>query len=598
MQERRQPFLSKDRNPFQIVDGFGINRAMHSLGVRCNGYLTTDCRTQDPILEYNGQDLSMTWRPFLPQVLVLTVAGILSAVVACYAWQRRQIQGGRLLSMGMLAVTIWTLASAVENAAVLQSAKILWSQIQYIGLVATPPLMLLFLLDYTQQRKRFSAVFLGLLFSVPALILILAWTNSWHHLIWTSFSPVVAETNTMVYGHGNGYWIFVAYAYVLYLSMALILMREFFWSAPAYRAQIAIMAVASLFPALGGGIYAMGISPVPGLDWTPIGGALFGVVIAWGIFRQRLLDLMPIAREALVEQLQDGVIVVDTQNRIIDINRAARDLFKTGPQKWIGAEIDSYLPINTLVSSGDPQGLSLELELSADPPLWIELHVSNLYIRPTRLGGRLILLRNISRRKQAELKLQQINLNLQSQLVQITDLKDQLKEQAIHDSLTGLYNRRFLEETLHNLIPLAQQDQFQVSFLMLDIDHFKRVNDAFGHPFGDEILRGLGELFIQLTRREDIVCRYGGEEFMIVFAHVPAEVVLKRAEEIRHQCESLRFQSPSGEIGITLSIGMAIYPVHGETAEDVIKASDQALYMAKTRGRNQVAVCENIPVLY
>ena len=167
-------------------------------------------------------------------------------------------------------------------------------------------------------------------------------------------------------------------------------------------------------------------------------------------------------------------------------------------------------------------------------------------------------------------------------------LQAQLREQAIRDPLTGLYNRRYLEETLRRELARAERDGHPLSIIMGDIDHFKQLNDTYGHPAGDEVLRTLGRLLQHHARSSDIPCRYGGEEFVVVLPDMPLEAVRERAELMRRDFAGLRIAFGGAELIATLSIGVSGYPDHGKTADELIRAADLALYEAKRSGRNRV----------
>lgn len=168
-------------------------------------------------------------------------------------------------------------------------------------------------------------------------------------------------------------------------------------------------------------------------------------------------------------------------------------------------------------------------------------------------------------------------------------LREMLKNQSIRDPLTGLFNRRYMEESLEREIRRAERIEQPLGIIMLDVDHFKRFNDTFGHEAGDVVLRELGLFLKGMVRSSDIACRYGGEEFMLLLPEASIEIAQQRAEQIRagikHMILEYRRQSLGG---ITLSLGVAEFPHHGNTVEAVIRAADAALYQAKNRGRDQV----------
>jgi diguanylate cyclase (GGDEF)-like protein/PAS domain S-box-containing protein len=197
---------------------------------------------------------------------------------------------------------------------------------------------------------------------------------------------------------------------------------------------------------------------------------------------------------------------------------------------------------------------------------------------------------DITSLKKAEMELINANRLLNYQLKEIAELRDKLREQAIRDPLTNLYNRRFMEETLNLEIHRARRSHSLVSLVMMDIDHFKLVNDRFGHKTGDYVLEALGRMLLDNTRKSDVACRYGGEEFLIVLPNTSLEDAARRAEQFRASFEALRVGDKKRPTKATMSIGIACFPTHGEDGEQVLDRADEALYSAKATGRNCVVV--------
>jgi diguanylate cyclase (GGDEF)-like protein len=170
-------------------------------------------------------------------------------------------------------------------------------------------------------------------------------------------------------------------------------------------------------------------------------------------------------------------------------------------------------------------------------------------------------------------------------------LQEELREQSNHDALTGLYNRRFLEESFGRELLLAERAGHPVSIIMGDLDHFKAVNDKWGHLAGDQVLRTFGALLTSGARASDIICRYGGEEFLIVLPGMTKEGAGRRAEELRQAMGAAIVSHGHCRITVTTSLGVAAYPADGRTADELIAAADGALYAAKAQGRNRVNLC-------
>lgn len=165
-----------------------------------------------------------------------------------------------------------------------------------------------------------------------------------------------------------------------------------------------------------------------------------------------------------------------------------------------------------------------------------------------------------------------------------------LHELSMRDPLTGLYNRRFLDASLSRELARAERDRQPLAIIMLDIDFFKRVNDRFGHAAGDEVLRGLAELLTRGARKSDLICRYGGEEFLAVMPNMSKEHALERAESWRRQLEQMPVDHAGVKISITLSAGVAVFPEHGDTPGLLVTRADEMLYRSKQEGRNRVSV--------
>jgi diguanylate cyclase (GGDEF)-like protein len=191
-------------------------------------------------------------------------------------------------------------------------------------------------------------------------------------------------------------------------------------------------------------------------------------------------------------------------------------------------------------------------------------------------------------------ELREMNKALRRSLEEIQEQRLLLENQAIRDPLTGLYNRRYLDETLGRELARAKRDGFPVSLTMIDLDHFKMVNDNYGHAAGDAVLKELGAMLRANAREEDIPCRYGGEEFVLVLPHMPLDIAKQRAELWRKTFGSKKTCYGGFQIGSTMSIGLATFPDHALTAESLIVNADKALYRAKTSGRNLLIVAENI----
>ena len=192
--------------------------------------------------------------------------------------------------------------------------------------------------------------------------------------------------------------------------------------------------------------------------------------------------------------------------------------------------------------------------------------------------------------RQGERVLQLANEDLKDRLREIDLLQEQLREQANHDPLTGLYNRRYLDNTLERELARCKREGLPLALIMIDIDHFKRVNDTYGHQAGDGVLKALGAMLATLARAEDVACRYGGEEFLLLLPKMPLDAARERAEKLRTSFAAVTVPFGEFRLKTSLSIGIAVYPGHGKSADALVQCADRAMYRAKHEGRNRVAV--------
>ena len=288
----------------------------------------------------------------------------------------------------------------------------------------------------------------------------------------------------------------------------------------------------------------------------------------------------------LFEAAQDGILILDAQTgSITDVNpflikmlgysRAefiGKKLWEVGAFKDIKASQEAFeaLQKNEYIRYED-------LPLRAKNGRLVDVEfVSNVYL----VGGEKVIqcnIRDITERKQAQDAL------LKSQAL--------LREQSVRDHLTGLFNRRYMEETLERELLRATRKQLSLGVIMLDVDDFKHFNDTWGHAAGDEILRELGSLLLRQVRGEDIACRYGGDEFILILPDASREVTSERAELICEYAGMFHLQFEGQSLAaVTLSLGVAVFPEHGSTSAAILKAVDGALYRAKREGRGRVVV--------
>jgi PAS domain S-box-containing protein len=256
--------------------------------------------------------------------LFFLATSLVSFFVTFLAWQRRSEKGAKELAYLMFSAGVWSFLILLETNSATMVDKIFWSKLAYLGALSTPLFYLIFALRFTGKDKFISLRNILLLFVIPAIVLILTFTNEQHKLIWSGFSAISAETNMMEYYHGIGFWIgYVTYTYVLFFIATIYLFSFIFRHTKTLRLQGLIVFIGGLLPWTASIIYLSGNNPVPGLDLVPVSIILTGILFAYAVLYMNLLNLATIARMTLVETLSDGILALDGQNRIQDINLAA-----------------------------------------------------------------------------------------------------------------------------------------------------------------------------------------------------------------------------------------------------------------------------------
>lgn len=526
---------------------------------------------------------------FYAMMLVLASAsGMVASGVALARWRS---QGANALILMLSGLSVWSLTYAFHWVSVEPYWKYFWLNMTYLGVVLVPAALLIFAFRYTGRDAWITRSRLGLFFVEPIAILVLVWTDPLHGWF---FSGKRALTDSVLFDGSPLFWLHVLYSYGLLLIGTIVLFDYALRVLRFYQWQIGMFMASLLLPWLANILSVARLSPFPDLDLTPILFTFTGFAILYDILSHRLLDILPIARDLLVENMDEGLLVLDKDNRVVDFNAAARELFSRSDQLRVGQLIHPLLTRwpHLVEQYFGAEQLDTELVLEAEPKAYFDLHVRPIRDQQGRLLGRLIIWRDMTTRKRVELALQNANQQLQARVEEVEGLQLQLREQSVRDALTGMYNRRYLDETLERECKRAQREFDRLAIVIMDLDWFKSINDTYGHRAGDLALQRIAEFLSAHTRASDIVCRYGGEEFVVVMPGLDLAAALPRIESWRHEIERLVIESPNGAFSVTASIGVAIYPVHAKSAEILLHAADDALYAAKREGKNRVTVSE------
>lgn len=476
-----------------------------------------------------------------------------------------------LVALGS-SIAIWCLGHALGTGFSNLHTRMWLAKFQYLGIPFVTIASFLLVLHSTERDRGFRGHHYGLLLLVPVLCSLLAWTNEWHGLIWIRDSFAIRRIQGAPYlmlKHGVFFWIFLAYSYMVLLIGALFLIADALLGTRLRQKQALLLLLGLVVPWSGNGLYIFRIGPFAWLDPTPVCCAFGAFLLVWGFFRFRLFDLIPMARAQVMENLQDGIIVIDVHGRIIDMNQSASKWSGADPQRWIGRLAEQCLPaLEVLFEVMDVQS-SARREYA---------HQEGTKTRHT--------LAQLSALSHAETRAGYLLV-----LYDITDQKE--KEEALRllattDPLTTLLNRRTFFEMGKQSFAQAKRYQKPLSAMMLDVDHFKSINDTYGHQTGDVVLQQVGKLFRDLCRQSDILARYGGEEFVLLMPETTITQAQIAAERFIQGVRDLILEREGEPLRLSISAGVATMTEDMLNLDTLLNASDKALYKAKKTGRDRV----------
>ena len=523
-------------------------------------------------------------RPPMPASMLMfapSLAGtVLGLGVAAIAGIRRSGPAWPYMVLLGVAVGWWCLGQTFWIMADTPAEALRVNQVQYLGVQCAPLLWLLVALAQTGHRRWLRPARVALLAAVPLITLAFAWTYRLEspNWLWTGFS-VGPDRAVPRASYGPWFKVFVIHNYALFLGGCALLYGHYVQS-PHYRLQLWVTSVA---PALLLGMnatFVAGYWPLP-LDPTPLGFAVGFALLGWALLRHQLLDLRPVGRSIAFDSLGQGVLIVDAEQRIVDLNAAAGRLLRRSPATVLGRPLAALLP-GLELGALPAGGRELALAAGGFAELRLQVGVAPIGAERGAPQGMVLTLHDVTREREA----QQTLLGMQRQL---EEANRELERVAHTDMLTGLANRRLLLARLEMELARARRNDAPLALLLIDLDRFKQVNDTRGHLVGDAVLRATGAALRELTRPEDTPARYGGEELALLLTDTGPEAARTAALRVWERLRAIEHVGPDGErFRVSCCIGIALRADADAHANDLIARADAALYAAKAAGRDRV----------
>ena len=503
----------------------------------------------------------MFWLPSL-------VAAVGMLFVAALAIVRRRSPGARLVLGMSLGAAVWSGCEALLYVGLSETAMLRVTQLEYLGTTTVPLLAFLYVVRRTRPHwlTRGRVVALAV---IPAATLLLAWTNGTGGLIWPRVWLDTSGPFPMLgISHGPAFYVYAVYSYALMVVALVLLAGSVRHGSRLDRRQSVVLIVAYSVPLAANLVYQVGLSPVPRLDLTPIAFTVSVAAVAWGHFRADVMGLVPVARQEVFEHIDEAIWVFDADHRLVDANPAALRVRGGTVDGLIGLD-----PTALRVRLGarrtrltDSGGTDVVVSDGGESRVFDERTVPVLDPRGRDIGELLVW----------------------HDVTEPARLRDELTRLAATDPLTGAANRRAFMQQLRERLVATRQAGDPLCLVMLDLDHFKRVNDSSGHHAGDRVLVVSVERVNAVLRPGDLLGRVGGEEFAALLPGTSLVGGYRVAEALLDALRSGRVSvEPGLEIRVTASAGVAELG-SDDDVDELLRRADDALLSAKRSGRDRV----------
>ena len=508
--------------------------------------------------------------------IIALLASGLNLVLALIALRyRNRSPEAFYLGLLLMSASIWTGAVGIQMLQETIGAARVWLAIRMAGVVMVPVFWLLFSFQFSGiYIKSFQKLAIGV---IPVVAYFLFLTRGGHNVFVRRihFSEIQGYLIDLRWVMGPLFWIHFAYGYLLIIAGAVIIFQKALQLRRLYRKQAAALVVGVLIPlAINFSTY-LNLFPNLHVNYDPVGFLLAGLALSFALYRLRLFNLLPVAQRMVVDNMRDGMLVLDMHHRIMDHNPAARYILNARGEHLIGQSLSEYSHFAEPLLDFMQSTSSGQIEISigeGESQVVYQVELTPLH-REGKKVGKLLILKDITEQQKRERL---------------------LWEDASRDHLTGVYNRRYLFEVGNREIQRAIRHGYPLSLILFDIDNYKQVNDTFGHLAGDKLLKDVASTCQETIRQEDILARYGGDEFVILSLDADQEGALELAERIRKKVDHSSIFYEGERLGVTASLGVtSLADDAPKSVPDLIKQADDALFQAKRGGRNQVCLWKN-----
>jgi len=616
----------------------------------------------------------------------MVLAAVITFFFAVYFLRSRRKGDSKIVSAILAISSLWILLYFFEMGFSQIGLKTIFAKLQYIPITSIPVLWLIFILDYSNNKKYLKKSIISILCALPAATVVLAFTNEYHNLIWQStFLETDGVFLFLVNTYGVWFWIWVFYAYLIIALSIIIFLRLVFSSIILNKVLAASFLMITIAPLFANIAYILKTEPVLSLDITPMIISFSSIILLAGLTRSKFKSILPVAKTSIIENMMEGVLVTGPDFDIIYINAAAEKLIGQKNNKCQGQNILKVMPQlkETIAVYKKEPHMSLSFEIG---PLYDKDKIFESSITPMKSGkagsiGNIIFIRDITKiKKIQELEIikkseerykrlfensldgiyrstisgkivdanpslvKMLGYDKKSELLSIdmdkdlyfslkdkfslsktdkileiclkdkksniiwveisqralideygktylegivrdiTDRKiaeEKVKWLTFHDKLTGLYNRAYFEE---ELLRLDTPRQLPLGVMMGDLNNLKMINDNHGHQKGDIILKTIAEILKKTCRTEDVIARWGGDEFVILLPKTDEANIIKVIARIRNNI----YRENKSKFNLSLALGFAVKKMADEDINETIREAEKMMYKDKSNIKGRI----------
>ena len=491
----------------------------------------------------------------------ISLIAIISFLVLgiCYIWiYKKGYQD--LVGIAVLVLSIiWIIAFMMEQNSASYQMKIFWNKIQYTGSIFLPVSVFLLASQYAGFKKLLRLKYAMSLSIIPIAVLFLIFTNELHHLAWVSAKLVLFDSFSMIVKeYSTAYFIFNAYSNILLFSgIALVLFRiikSYLKPSGANRWKNFLLIPYLAIPWLVISIKALGFNPFPVLEEMPIIIAVCTIAIIATLNRTKVREIMPMAFETVFESMSDGLVLLDRKENVLKINPASQKIFNISVKKVDGKPVSKLLEKLDYNRNTDISLKNGELKVGSNGRQFCyDSKLSEVRSDRGKPLGKVVILRDITEMRKAE---------------------EDIRYLSFHDKLTGLHNRAYFDNELERL---NTRRQLPLSLIVGDINGLKMINDSFGHRHGDKLIKTIADILRQCFRGDDIISRWGGDEFSIILPCTSYTESVKVMDRVYRRCE----EHSTNIMPVSISMGAATKEDTSKTLKQLMKEAEDNMYQHK-----------------